>query len=93
MTPKEKAEQLINDLYEINCKFFKANTNEECANRYKLLSNVRLFAVFDNPEAAWMLSTSYDPNVNFLDVEYPVDADMATLIGDFVVKQLIEKMK
>lgn len=63
------------------------------ANRYKLLSNVRLFAVFDNPEAAWMLSTSYDPNINFLDVEYPVDADMATLIGDFVVKQLIEKMK
>ena len=37
MTPKEKAEELINDLYEINCKFFKANTNEECANRYKLL--------------------------------------------------------
>lgn len=63
------------------------------ANRYKLLSNIRLFAVFDNPEAAWVLSTAYNPNVDFLDTEYPIDADMATLIGDFVVKQLIEKMK
>ncbi len=37
MTPKEKAEELINNLYEINCKFIKADTYEERADRYKLL--------------------------------------------------------
>ena len=37
MTPKEKAEELINNLYEINCKFIKADTYKERADRYKLL--------------------------------------------------------
>ena len=37
MTPKEKAEELINNLYEIHCKVFKADTSEERATRYKLL--------------------------------------------------------
>jgi hypothetical protein len=37
MTPKDKAEELINNLYEINCKFIKAHTYEERADRYKLL--------------------------------------------------------
>ncbi len=37
MTPKEKAEELINNLYEIHCKVFKADTSEERATRYRLL--------------------------------------------------------
>jgi len=37
MTPTEKSEELINNLYEINCKFIKADTYEERADRYKLL--------------------------------------------------------
>ena len=37
MTPKEKAEELLNNLYEIHCKVFKADTSEERATRYKLL--------------------------------------------------------
>ena len=37
MTPKEKSEELINNLYEINCKFFKVDRYEERADRYKLL--------------------------------------------------------
>ncbi len=37
MTPTEKSEELINNLYEINCKFIKAHTYEERADRYKLL--------------------------------------------------------
>jgi len=63
------------------------------ANRYKLLEEIRLYAVFENPEEAWMLSTTYDPDVNYWDVEYPIDSDMAVLIPDLIIKQLIEKLK
>ena len=37
MTPQEKAEELINNLYEINCKFFKVSTSEERFARYNTL--------------------------------------------------------
>jgi hypothetical protein len=37
MTPTEKSEELINNLYEINCKFFKVSTSEERFERYNIL--------------------------------------------------------
>ena len=37
MTPREKAEELINDLYEINCKFLKADTTLVRYARYNTL--------------------------------------------------------
>jgi hypothetical protein len=63
------------------------------ANRYKLLDNIRLLAVFEDPELAWTLSPSYNPDINYLDVEYPVDSDMGVLIADLIIKQLIEKLR
>lgn len=63
------------------------------ANRYKLLEKVRLFAIFENPEDAWMLSDDYDNSLNYWDVEYPIDSDMGVLITDFVLKQLRQKLQ
>ena len=37
MTPKEKAEELINNLYEIHCKFLKADTTLVRYARYNTL--------------------------------------------------------
>lgn len=63
------------------------------ANRYKLLENIRLRAIFEDPKSAWELSTEYDSNVDYLDVEYPIDSDMGVLISDLIIKQLVDKLK
>ncbi len=63
------------------------------ANRYKLLDKIRLFAIFENPEEAWRLSDDYDSDIDYLDVEYPLDSDMTVLVNDFVLKQLRQKLQ
>lgn len=57
-------------------------------NKYKLLSNVRVYDVFLNPEEAWKLSPSYDENTDFWDTEYPLDSETFFEISNIIVQQL-----
>ena len=63
------------------------------ANRYKLLEKIRVFGIFENPEEAWRLSSSYDPAVDYWNVQYPIDSDMGVMIVDYIIKQLITKLQ
>ena len=50
-------------------------------------------AIFEDPEEAWKLTNEYDPTVDYLDIQYPIDSDMSILISDLIIKQLIDKLK
>jgi len=52
------------------------------------LSDVKMYGVFEDPEAAWMLSMEYDPLVDYEEVEYPLEPSMASLVVEDIIKQL-----
>ena len=61
---------------------------------HKLISNARIWAIFENPEAAWRVSADYDNTESFdKDVYYPIDADMWVTIKEVILKQLITSMQ
>lgn len=59
--------------------------------RHKLLNDVRVHGVFENPKDAWELSPDYDVDVDFNDTTYPIDSDMWVKISDIIMKILLPK--
>lgn len=59
------------------------------SSKHRLLENVRVFAIFENPEEAWKVSSAYDNSKNFnSDIEYPIDLDMWVTMKEIIIKQL-----
>lgn len=59
------------------------------SSKHRLLENVRVFAIFENPEEAWKVSSTYDNTKNFnSDIEYPIDLDMWVTMKEIIIKQL-----
>ena len=61
---------------------------------HRLIENVRIWGIFENPEAAWIASADYDNTKSFdKDIYYPIDADMWVIMKEVILKQLIASLQ
>lgn len=61
--------------------------------KYKMLENIKLSIVAENPEEAYPYTISYDSNVDFWDVEYPLEENMVTKVTDLIIKKIVDSLK
>lgn len=59
----------------------------------KILENVKLSYVTENPEDSYPFTIGYDSDVDFWDVEYPFEQNLITQLTDTVVKKLAPKLQ
>lgn len=62
-------------------------------NKYKLLSKARFYGIFMHPEKAWEQHPDYDVSIDFLDTEYPMDAESSFEISNIVMQSLLPLLK
>jgi len=55
----------------------------------KLLENVKLSYVTEDPEAAYTETVYYDPLVEYWDTAYHIEEEMITQLTDMIVKKLV----
>lgn len=68
---------------------FKSNID-----KHKFLEKVRVFGIFEDPQAAWEASADYDADKDFnTEVDYPMDLDMWVQVKEIIVKQLLMAMQ
>jgi hypothetical protein len=61
---------------------------------HKIMENMRIWGVFENPETAWIASVDYDVTIDFdKNIYYPIDADMWVMIKEVILKQLITSLQ
>jgi hypothetical protein len=56
--------------------------------KVKIIENVKLSYVTENPEEAYLHTIDYDANVDFWDVEYPLEEDIIVHLTDYIIKKL-----
>lgn len=59
----------------------------------KIIENVKLSYVTDNPEEAYPSTIGYNANVDFWDVEYPFDQNLINQLTDLIIKKLAPKLE
>lgn len=59
----------------------------------KLLENVKISFVAENPEDAYPASTQYDANVDYWDIEFHLENDMIIPITDMITKKLLQMLQ
>jgi hypothetical protein len=62
--------------------------------RHRLLQNVRIYAIFENPKDAWEKSADYNNSLTFEEsVNYPIDLDMWVTMKEIILKQYIQSLQ
>jgi hypothetical protein len=61
--------------------------------RHLSLEEVEVEAVFQDPEEAYKLSCDYDPDVDFFDVEFPINGSLVSPLKNQVLQELLLKFK
>lgn len=54
----------------------------------KLVENIRLSMVCSNPQEAYPFTLDYDPDIDFVNTEYPLEDNMITLVTDMIFKKI-----
>lgn len=56
--------------------------------KVKMIENVKLSYVTENPEEAYPTTIDYNSSLDFWDVEYPLEGDLITQLTDVIIKKL-----
>jgi hypothetical protein len=76
----------LNQDYKLNLKALNPS--------HKLVENIRIWGVFENPKDAWEVSADYDATKDFdTEIYYPIDSDMWVTMKEMILKQIIGSMK
>lgn len=58
--------------------------------KHRLIEQVRIYSIFENPKEAWEVSADYSNTETFEeDVTYPIDLDMWIQMKEIILKQLM----
>jgi hypothetical protein len=60
--------------------------------KHKFLKTIRVTDIFEDPDTASTLTCDYDPAKDSWDIEYPIEAAMADVAIDLVVKELTRSL-
>lgn len=58
-----------------------------------LLENVRISIICENPEEAYPYSTVYNSNIDFMDMEYPMEDFLIVQMNDIIIKKLANMLQ